>query len=184
MLHSKHAVQLVKNFRKGLYFPNVDFHTGTIQEYLSGRMAKSDDPFLDHAILDLPATHEYFEIVSKAMKTNGTLVGFCPSITQINACVLLTKQKNLPFFLEKVIEIGGAVGGREWDVRLVTPRALKTSPGEKQSTVETAEGEVEDPKVPETFNFGGEMVCRPKVGGRVSGGGFVGLWRRITPFSE
>ncbi|KAH7395858.1 adenine-N(1)--methyltransferase [Cadophora sp. MPI-SDFR-AT-0126] len=180
--HSHHAAQVVKNFRRGLYFPNVDFHTGTIEEYLSGRLADSDDPFLDHAILDLPSTHEYFEIVSKAMKANGTLIGFCPSITQINSCVLLTKQKNLPFFLEKVIEIGGAVGGREWDVRLVTPRALKNDSGEKQATVDTV-GEVEDRKASETTNRGEEMVCRPKVGGRVSGGGFVGLWRRITPFS-
>ncbi|KAK0101385.1 hypothetical protein ONS95_006560 [Cadophora gregata] len=179
--HSKHAAQVVKNFRNGLYFLNVDFHTGTIEDYLSGRLAESEDPFLDHAILDLPATHKYFEVVSKAMKANGTLIGFCPSITQINACVLLTKQKNLPFFLEKVIEIGGAVGGREWDVRLVTPRAAKNELGEKQNpVVDDAEGL----KVSETPNDGGEMVCRPKVGGRVSGGGFVGLWRRITPFSQ
>ncbi|PVH84736.1 hypothetical protein DL98DRAFT_558164 [Cadophora sp. DSE1049] len=181
--HSQHAAQVVKNFRKGLYFPNVDFHTGTIEEYISRRMAEPEDPFLDHAILDLPSTHEYFEIVSKAMKTNGTLIGFCPSITQINSCVLLTKQKNLPLFLEKVIEIGGAVGGREWDVRLVTPRALKNESGEKKPAVD-AVGEVEDRKVSETSNNRGEMVCRPKVGGRVSGGGFVGLWRRITPFSQ
>ncbi|KAH7360258.1 adenine-N(1)--methyltransferase [Rhexocercosporidium sp. MPI-PUGE-AT-0058] len=183
--HSQHAKQVVKNFRNGLYFPNVDFHAGTIEEYLSGRQATSDEPFLDHAILDLPATQNYFDIVSKAMKPHGTLIGFCPSITQINACILLVKQQNLPFFLEKVIETGGSVGvgGREWDVRLVTPRALKNESRDKTDGTDVVEDAVADRKVSEVSNSGGEMVCRPKVGVRVFGGGFLGVWRKITSFS-
>ncbi|KAL2074231.1 hypothetical protein VTL71DRAFT_8009 [Oculimacula yallundae] len=193
--HSAHAKGVVKNFRKGLYFPNVDFHTGTIQDYLSGRLAETDTPFLDHAILDLPSTHSYFEIVCKAMKPHGMLLGFCPSITQINACVLLCKKKNLPFFLEKVIEIGGSigVGGKEWDVRLVTPRAAKKASAETRVVKDPAEEIPEDRNDTEvsgseasedTLSVESMMVCRPKVGAKVSGGGFVGVWRKITPFSE
>lgn len=184
--HSKHAELVVKNFRNGLYFPNVDFHTGTIEEYLSGRLATSgDEPFLDHAILDLPATQNYFEIVSKAMKPHGTLIGFCPSITQINTCFLLAKKHNLPFFLEKVIEIGGAVGvgGREWDVRLVTPRALKNESRNQKDETDIVEDTVDEGKVAEVSNRGGELVCRPKVGVRIFGGGFLGVWRKIASFS-
>lgn len=184
--HSRHAEQVVKNFRKGIYFPHVDFHTGTIEEYLSGRLKASNEPFLDHTILDLPATQDYFEIVSKAMKPNGTLLAFCPSITQINACALRSKQLDLPLFLEKILEIGGGIGtgGREWDVRFVKPRALLKT--ESRYTVSGSEGlvaaEAEDKQASkQVLNDGGEMVCRPKVGGRVSGGGFVGIWRRIVP---
>lgn len=182
--HSAHAEQVVKNFRNGLYYQNVDFHTGTIEEYLSERLAIADEPFLDHAILDLPSTHNHFEIVCQATKPHGMLLGFCPSITQINACVLLAKQKDLPLFLEKVIEIGGAigVGGKEWDVRLVKPRASK--PREQQEETDSIEGVPEDQKVPEKSNSGAEMICRPKVGVRISGGGFVGVWRKITPIAE
>jgi hypothetical protein len=186
--HSQHARQVVRNFRKGIYFPHIDFHTGTIEDYLSRRLEKATDkPFLDHAILDLPLTHDYFQIVSKAIKPNGTLLAFCPSITQINACALRSKQLNLPLFLEKVLEIGGGIGtgGREWDVRFVKPRSqLKYEMTEAQAVPEdTIEDVVVDRGLTEATGGGDEMVCRPKVGLRVAGGGFVGIWRRIASFS-
>ncbi len=188
--HSQHAEQVVKNFRQGIYFPHVDFHIGTIESYISRRLEEtSNEPFLDHGILDLPATHDYFEIVSKAMKPNGTLLAFCPSITQINTCALRSKQLALPLFLEKVLEIGGGIGtgGREWDVRFIKPRALLKT--ESRYTISEPGGlvavEAEDKKASEeALTAGGEMVCRPKVGGRVAGGGFVGIWRRIVPSLE
>ncbi|CZS90093.1 related to tRNA (adenine-N(1)-)-methyltransferase [Rhynchosporium agropyri] len=199
--HSAHAETVVKNFRNGLYFPNIDFHTGTIQDYLSERLETSVEPFLDHAILDLPSTQSHFEIVCKTMKLHGMLLAFCPSITQINACVLLCKKKNLPLFLEKVIEIGGTigVGGREWDVRLVTPRASKKVIKETEDVNVPGDEVVKDRSDSDAMSIGGNesseqigdtssvdslMVCRPKVGTKVSGGGFVGVWRKITPFSE
>ena len=33
---------------------------------------------------------------------------------------------------------------------------------------------------PVSDDNGWEMVCRPKVGIRISGGGFVGVWRRMS----
>jgi tRNA (adenine57-N1/adenine58-N1)-methyltransferase len=205
--HSRHAQKVVRNFRHGIYYPHVDFHVGSIVQYLTSRLATSDQkPFLDHAILDLPNTQEYLEIVKKALKPNGTLITFCPSITQINTSVMLVKEKSMPLFLEKVVEVGAGigVGGREWDVRPVKPRALMKSEAEAlakaqaaEEIVEDAEGESQDPEgdqdknstgeVDEVSSFqpadpqetGLEMVCRPKVGGRISGGGFLGSWRRM-----
>jgi hypothetical protein len=102
-------------------------------------------------------------------------------------------------FLEKVVEVGGAVGvgGREWDVRPVKPRALLEAKVEdtKQSKYleegrDILGGPVEDlgelpaktlvSKNPVSDDNGWEMVCRPKVGIRISGGGFVGVWRRMS----
>jgi hypothetical protein len=187
--YSTHAQKTVRNFRQGMYFPHVDFHVGSIDEYLSGRMCIAKKPFLDHAILDLPNTHQYLEIVGKALKANGSLVTWCPSITQINKCVMLVKEEKMPFLLEKVIEVGpGLSGGKEWDVRMVMPRALSTV--QVQQKTPDLQDEVTDPdaKVEESVELHGlrstrdegwEMVCRPKVGVRVIGGGFIALWRKM-----
>ena len=199
--HSSHAKITVRNFRQGMYFSNVDFHVGSINNYISGRLAETFEPFFDHAILDLPDTHAFMEVVGKALKPNGKLITFCPSITQINACLLLVKEKKLPFFMESVLETGSAigVGGREWDVRLVKPRAtlkpdtnvegqahhavnegvdsadvqLKSAIAGSSDLSETVSTSIAPPAI-----LGLELVCRPKVGGRVTGGGFLGVWRR------
>jgi tRNA (adenine57-N1/adenine58-N1)-methyltransferase catalytic subunit len=201
--HSAHAETIVKNFRRGMYYPHIDFHVGDIDDYLSSRLVDtSDTPFLEHAILDLPDIHHYFNIVGKSLRPNGTLITFCPSITQINAGVTFARQKGLPLFLEKVVEVGGAVGvgGREWDVRPVKPRALLKAKVEDvkssddleedqdvlQDPTEGSEAVLVTPPVIETLSSdesGWEMVCRPKVGLRISGGGFVGVWRKMTDIS-
>jgi tRNA (adenine57-N1/adenine58-N1)-methyltransferase len=209
--HSRHAQKVVRNFRHGIYYPHVEFHVGSIVEYLTSRLATSDQkPFLDHVILDLPNTQEYFEIVKKVLKPNGTLITFCPSITQINASVTLVKQKSMPLFLEKVIEVGAGigVGGREWDVRPVKPRALMKSEAgafaqaqAAEKIIRDAEGESQDserdrdekpageldelpnPQPADIEETGLEMVCRPKVGGRIAGGGFLGVWRKMINFA-
>jgi tRNA (adenine57-N1/adenine58-N1)-methyltransferase catalytic subunit len=175
--NSEHARKTVKNFRGGVYLPNIEFHVSTIDAYLNARIADAQSPFLDHAILDLPATHEHLEIVAKSMKANGKLITFCPSITQINASVLYVKENKISFFLENVIEVGGAVGvgGREWDVRPVLPRRFKL---DEPTDVEGVDGDgLRVESVPDSR---WEIICRPKVGVRVVGGGFVGVWRRIV----
>ncbi|KAH6667879.1 adenine-N(1)--methyltransferase [Halenospora varia] len=209
--HSDFAQNVVKNFRNGIYFHHVDFHVGLIEDYLSNRLEKSPKPFLDIAILDLPATNNYLDIVSKALKPSGKLLVFCPNITQINECVLDVKKKGIPLFLEKVVELGASLGsgGRVWDVRPVRPRAYLKAMAEKaavnvlggsfkrlQLGDETTEevtpsvvtGEVasdvdnttEIQETTPTDDGGGwELVCRPMVGGRIVGGGFVGLWRKM-----
>lgn len=189
--HSKHAEVVVENFRNGVYYPHVDFHVGSIEEYLSSRLTESNnEPFLGRAILDLPSTHLYMDIVGQALKSNGTLITFSPSITQVNVCVMHTKDKKLPFFLENVLELGAGIGagGREWDVRPVKPRAILKA--EAEAKLPTEEGEVSGdtleeipvPGAPVAPDSGWEMVCRPKVGVRTAGGGFVGVWRRTVNY--
>ena len=207
--HSQHAQGTIKNFRRGIYYHNIDFHTGTIDNYLKPRLQR-DEPFLDHAILDLPDTHLNMNIVCQAMKENSTMITFCPSITQTSACLELVKREQLPLFLECVLEVGGlvGVGGREWDVRRVKVKsrglAQGTSTAEQRNSQsngnETHLLEAERTVVGEPGTADGiavrdgslssqsvavqepadrwEMVCRPKVGGRLVGGGFVGLWRK------
>lgn len=190
--YSAHAQNMIRNFRKGLYLHNIDFHVGEIGEFIGQRFRENGGiPFLDHAILDLPGCHEYMEIVASALKPNGSLLVFAPQITQINTCVLHSKKAGTPMFLDTVIELGGAmgVGGREWDVRPIRPRAVLQAIAERElrkgvvreegeevgvatEAVESLAGNEED---------GWEMVCRPKVGGRVQGGGFVGQWRKMVP---
>lgn len=173
----------MKNFRDGIYYPNIDFHVGDINEYITSRLEGTEGkPFLDHAILDLPDTHSNMEVVGRALKPGGILITFCPSITQVNTCFETSKDMKLPLFLETVLEIG-SVGGREWDVRRV--KVKESYPGKgpedvlvKEEVVEQKGGDVEGSEVVEPAEVRWEMICRPKVGARVVGGGFVGVWRK------
>lgn len=186
---SSHAQEVVRNFRQGMYFPNIDFHVGGVDEYLSSRLVGAPEPFLEHAILDLPSCHEYLEIVGRSLKPNGSLLVFCPSITQINTCVQRIKDKMLPFLLESVLETGAGAGagGREWDVRLVKPRSFekaKAAIAAESDLVEHERENVNNAEDDQKTDQGWEMVCRPKVGIRVVGGGFLGFWRRMTSVSS
>lgn len=160
-------------------------------------------------ILDLPAVHEQLADVSRALLSDGILLAFCPSITQIVACVRTAKRERLPLYLEQVIEVGaGMSAGRAWDVRLVRTRAGERQKNQEATAAETS-AEREDP-AGETSPLSGskragdlengsgdggasgdgrehtasdmidkwEVVCRPKLGDRVTAGGFLGLWRR------
>ena len=207
--HSAHAQTVVAGWRQGMYAHSMDFHVGSIPEYISSRLATSPDPFLDHTILDLPDCHLYLETISKALKVDGTVLVFCPSITQVISCLTQVKKERLPLALETTLEIGQAagVGGRVWDVRAVRARSFvraeaaeaeKLESGEEgvesgiegsgESVESGTEGSVEE-AVAETAVKGAEspkpegdgwnMVCRPKVGDRVVGGGFVGVFRRV-----
>lgn len=214
--HSAHAQNVVRNFRHGMYFPHIDFHVGKLEDYLSSRLeSNGDEPFLAHAILDLPDTHHYLEIVGKALNPNGCLITWNPSITQTIRCVEVVREKRLPFLLEKVLEVGTSVGvgGKEWDVRSVKPRARvkaealakqKAADSQGKESQEIAEGglgaypEAEQHDMDSTGavntaeskaeltaasdDSGWEMVCRPKVGLRIEGGGFIGLWRRMEQY--
>lgn len=188
--HSAHAQNVVRSFQHGIYYHNIDFHVGTIPEYISSRLEHCKEPFLNHAILDLPSTHSYLEDVGNAVRPNGCVLVFCPSITQINSCTLAVKENRLPLLLETVVEVGAGagVGGREWDVRLVKPRALLKAEvqtrqdivgNDAESVAVDLENESESSSYAEEPKGRWEMVCRPKVGGRVSGGGFLGLFRRM-----
>ncbi|KAK3075895.1 hypothetical protein LTR53_000324 [Teratosphaeriaceae sp. CCFEE 6253] len=201
---STHAEKVVRGFRHGMYSPNVDFHVGDVSAWSTALLASRGDhqPCLSHAFLDLPGTEHHLGAVTAALRTDGTLVVFCPSITQIMACLSTVKEDGVPLELEKVIELGvnGGTGGREWDVRAVKPRAAAAAAaaakaavevevevevgesregseaeGRTDSAVDVGEGQQVKQNSPEE---GWKMVCRPKVGDMVVGGGFLGVFKK------
>lgn len=196
--YSEHAKGVVKGFRRGMYFPHVDFHVGHIGEYISSRLARNgNQPFLAHAILDLPDTDEYISILGQALSQDGCLITWNPSISQTMKCLDAVKRLGLPFHLEKVLEVGAGIpsGGKEWDVRFVKPKAkvnteiLATQDGTNAETGSenddrpipgAGETEVEngDPSWFASMGRKWEMISRPRVGLRLEGGGFIGLWKR------
>lgn len=159
--------------------------------------------FLSHIILDLPKTHHHLEKATSVLCVDGRLLVFCPSITQIIMCVKEIKNKQLSLELDQVLEVGdGIAGGREWDVRFVQLKAslrdeqkrkgvkpvepdsstadrIETilSIDDKDSVTETGDEEAVAAIVKE--EKGWEMVCRPKIRAVGTGGGFVGLWRKM-----
>ncbi|KAJ6442144.1 tRNA (adenine-N(1)-)-methyltransferase [Purpureocillium lavendulum] len=162
--HLHAAYKLVRNFRRAQYLTSIDFHTGTVEEYLSERLSQSDgQPFLSRAILDLPSAHENADQVIRALCPNALLVIFKPSISQVadfQAWALRTQQ---PLRLEKVLElpiatttdgVHDSAGGRQWDVKTTIP---KEHQGDESKRVH---------------------IMRPKVGDRIAGGGFVAVFRR------
>lgn len=198
--YSAHARTIVRNFRHGLYAPNIDFHVGNVSSWTTTTLAaRNNTPFLSHAFLDLPGAETHISSVSKALRTDGCLVMFNPSITQIIAAVEEVRGKRLPLELERVVELGvnGGSGGREWDVRAVKPRRkadfAKTAEEAVDSDAAAAEdsgvevsrdGEVDRAVTPavapaEEEKDEWKMVCRPKVGDAIVGGGFLGVFRKM-----
>ncbi|KAL8973161.1 MAG: hypothetical protein Q9183_000124 [Haloplaca sp. 2 TL-2023] len=192
--YSTSATKTIDSFRRGMYMRDVDFHVGDVSEWIDRQMqARDRKPFLSHVILDLPASYSHIVRVTSALQVDGKLLVFNPSITQINTAVELVKVKKLPLQLEKIIEIGPAMtGGRPWNVRFVKPRAsLRQAMDSKLSdTLVSSESPGEEPEeshfdaakkggvLDDGVDEGWEIVCRPKPGDRVSGGGFVALWSK------
>ncbi|KAK3623414.1 hypothetical protein LTR56_010393 [Elasticomyces elasticus] len=193
--YSSHARTVVDGFRHGMYTPNVDFHVGSVSDITSSLLtSRNNQPFLSHAFLDLPGTEQHLGIVAKALKVDGALIVFCPSITQVMACLETVKTEGVGLEMERVLELGvnGGTGGREWDVRAVRPRAARQHSATGMDSVRDGDGENgnrEDSGV--ELSSGGEedgrgdkkdegwkMICRPKVGELVVGGGFLGVFRK------
>lgn len=198
--YSKHAAKIVAGFRHGVYANNVDFHVGDASEWIKSEHVRRDsaEPFLTHAFLDLPATHDHLSAVASALKKDGTLIIFNPSITQILDCIQRIKRQNIPLFLDQTLELGnnGSSGGKPWDLRAVKPRAsAKNQPTEMGSeSAQTSGSESPDESVtrdpaqvlkevkPEDPNW--TFVCRPKVGERIIGGGFLGIFRKMNDIAR
>ncbi|KAI4738936.1 adenine-N(1)--methyltransferase-like protein [Aureobasidium sp. EXF-12298] len=194
--HSKHAAKIVAGYRHGLYADNVDFHVGDASEWIKSEHVRraSEEPFLTHAFLDLPATHDHLSAVASALQNDGTLIVFNPSITQILDCIQKIKRENIPLFLDQTLELGnnGSSGGKPWDLRAVKPRAsTKTQPAEESPDSAQSSGSegpeesiTRDPAQtlkeakPDDPNW--TFVCRPKVGERITGGGFLGVFRKMN----
>ena len=188
--YSMHAQKTIMNFRRGLYYPHIDFHTGTIERYLNRRLGESRDPIFDHAILDLAGPSDYLELVAQALKTNGNLIIFTPGVPQLLECLELVKQRKILLWLEKTVEVGAGIahGGRDWDIRYVRPRTAKVieeaqdgSLSDDEGTQEAAEETVEPGPVRPGMD-GLKLVCKPTTGTIVTAGGFISLWRKMSPY--
>lgn len=206
--YSKHADNVVRGFRRGLYSGDIDFQIGNVSEFLQTQFSarENSEPFLSAAVLDLPSAEDHLDSVSRALRVDGKLVVFNPSITQIADCVKRIRNERLPLVLEKVVELGpGMSAGREWDVRVATVRARHAKQTEEPSNDEVVtsengekkkdegykseETEGADSTVPvnepveqgtgDEYSRNWAMVCRPKVGKVTIGGGFVGLWSKM-----
>jgi len=204
--YSKHAEKIVHEFRRGIYAPHVDFHVANVKDWIAGQVAKrrkvskhTDNPFVTHVILDMPSSHEQIENVAPIIRADGLLLLFAPSITQIGDGVRIIKERRLPFTMEKVVELGSGISnGREWDVRLATRRTGSNETrnidpdtwavdggeaGESAQAEDMADynSNLIKGSASDKANMTNQevMVCRPKVGKYIVGGGFVGLWRRM-----
>lgn len=212
--HSRHAQQIIEGYRNGVYANNVDFHVGSVDEFINQEYEKRNEKqqIFDHIILDLPGVHSYMKIAARALRADGCLLVFAPSVTQIARCVEMIRRHRLPLSYDDVIELGpGYTGGKSWDVRAVQPsrfKPSKTTPDHVAEAYFAEEDGIEkrQPLKPTMLGRIGRffrrifgikqytawpqktaaereaeewvMVCRPKVGGRIVGGGFVGVWRR------
>ena len=218
--YSRRAKNVVRNFRRGLYYGNIDFHVGDVSDWITSQMVSRQEPsyrdsevstasakvqpapFLTHAFLDLPSTETYLSKVASALYPDGILMVFSPNITQIVNCVRQIKIDRLPLLLDRVVELEtGRSEGRIWDVQAVRTRAMergleKTNSCESDVNHEaecssqltdsdSEHSELEARDVEQASDRGKQdddfvMVCRPKVGERVVGGGFLGMWRKMN----
>lgn len=192
---STHAEKTVRGFRRGLYAGNVDFHVGPVEEWIADQTrqrSNSKAAFLSYAILDMPSAHQRIPHVAPVLKRDGVLVVFMPSITQIGECVQLIAREKLPFVMDKVVELGtGLSNGRMWDVRIAVKKSRadpsswarenkegkESSEGSSEGPEGSSEAPSENPSEPAADD--NVLVCRPKVGLKIVGGGFIGIWRRI-----
>ena len=210
---SARAERTVRGFLRGLYAGNVDFYVGHVENWIAQQIKQRTpkpllplttptvEPFLTHAILDMPSAHERIPHVAPIVKPDGILAVFMPSITQIGDCLELIRRQRLPFVQEKVVELGaGLTSGRLWDVRFAvkksradpaswTSSSLSSSPSDEETSDKEdpspnpnpdSDSDTPPPPTPaEEQDSDSVLVCRPKVGTRIVGGGFVGIWRRI-----
>ncbi|KAJ6189686.1 tRNA (adenine(58)-N(1))-methyltransferase catalytic subunit GCD14 [Penicillium mononematosum] len=193
------AEKNIRGFRRGIYAGNIDFYVGPVENWIAQQKQQRKKtglasltggnpvtPFLSHVILDMPSSNLRIPHVTPMLKRDGLLVVFMPSITQIGESTALVQ--------EKVIELGSGIsGGRTWDVRFATKKSgadpsswAVPSDAEGATPVEADEQSAASDAISEVSTSeeppkGGEsvLVCRPKVGVRIQGGGFVAVWRRI-----
>lgn len=203
--HSRHARKIFQDFRRGLYSNDVEFHVGDVSDWVdkevalraSNSTASVDRAFLSHIILDLPSSHTHAMKAASVLHVDGNLVVFAPSITQIVNWVDEIRKKKLPLLLDQVVELGhGISGGRQWDVRAVKPRALLQTDSTKVVNVNPVQSKIQEgqdgqdetaaeaSQSREDDDFGWEVVCRPKVGDKVIGGGFVALWKKMRECTD
>ncbi len=177
--HTRAAYKIVRSFRRAQYLADMDFHVGAVDDYIAARLAASGgQPVFARAVLDLPAAHAHADQLIRALHPNAVLIIFNPSISQIAEFQTWALASGASVQLEKVLELpttstadgvrDGGCGGKHWDVKIVKP---KPAPREQAPPGEEAEDESVTEREP-------VVVMRPKVGGRVAGGGFIAVYRK------
>ena len=201
--HSQHAKHIIQGFRQGMYAKNVELHVANISHWIDQQVINRDfdlesREFLAHIILDMPFSDSHVKKAASVLHVNGNLIIFNPSVSQILSVVDIIRREYLPLRLDKVLELGhNMTGGKEWDVRSVRPRSgskarminesqwADDQDNEGQGQHVESSGTMEkDVKFDGLTQPIGEeskwqMVCRPKVGYRVAGGGFIGVWKKM-----
>lgn len=116
---------------------------------------ESPGAFLSGAFLDLPSPEASIKTVAQCLIVDAPLIVFTPSISQIlNVVKMISQDENVDLTLVNAIELmPGIAGGsmRAWDIRHSVIRAT----GEEA------------------------VVCRPRVGDSVAGGGFVAKFHKL-----
>ncbi|KAL7273331.1 hypothetical protein RUND412_003820 [Rhizina undulata] len=184
--HSSHAREIVHGFRKGLYKHDAEFYVGEPSSWVESQLAsrrkssgsESEEPFLSHAILDLPGPETHIGAVTKGLIPDGILGLWCPSITQIVACVKSARENRVPITMDRVVEFPGGTGVgaglRRWDVRFAKVRSRANAEPAVKSEDAAEDGAVKKEDLSEF-----EVVCRPMVGERLVGGGFFAIFRKM-----
>lgn len=146
--HQEMGKHNVESYKRGRFVGDVDFQ---IAESPAAYL-ESTNLTLHGVFLDLPDPHLYLGRLAKALDLQGTIVVFCPSITQLLKCKQIIADEKIDIMMVRALELppGNGGGTREWDVTSVYTRA----------TNERVD------------------ICRPKVGEKVVGGGFIGVFKR------
>lgn len=151
--HQRAAMNNVRLYKRGRFEKDVEFdHCELPQHWLE--LPQNATKQFQAAFLDLPDPHLYLAAIAAKMNLDSTLVVFVPSVTQLVRCKHELISGGIDLSLVRTVELPPGYGGgvREWD--LATTRVRAT-------------GELSD-------------ICRPKVGVRVVGGGFLGIFKRKT----
>ncbi|XP_031559916.1 uncharacterized protein LOC116296094 [Actinia tenebrosa] len=103
------------NKTKSVQWPeNVTFHECSVKK-CTEKIPKTCE--LDAALLDLQSPEYNLEYILPAVKHEGPIVIFLPSITQVVDVISSCYEKDLPFYVDNIIE----VTHRLWKVQQVFP---------------------------------------------------------------
>ncbi|ODV70679.1 uncharacterized protein CYBJADRAFT_170046 [Cyberlindnera jadinii NRRL Y-1542] len=156
--HSNVGKRTIRQFRRGMYIDDVEFHLAeSPSEWLSrADHWKSLDPseeFLSGAFLDLPDLSGAMGPLSKYLKQDAPLVVFCPSITQILDVLTTIREEDIKLTHIRTVQLMPGMGGglQDWDTRHTRVKVT----GEES------------------------IICRPRVGSRLVGGGFVAVFKKL-----
>lgn len=127
---SRMAQRLVRNFRRGLYYPHVDFHVSKVRNWIAAQKAARAEgsgeckPWLSHAVLHIEDPEDHLSAVCDALLHDGRLLVWSSNIIDIARCVSEIVKLKLPLDHGPVIEVGvnSKLGGREWVVAPVSSR--------------------------------------------------------------